>query len=505
MVWTGGVIPGLGDGSFIILENVQPEDFGEYHVRVYDGESFGESDHVQLSQTLLMPRFDYSPDDVNMLDGNPLAVRVRVSGTGETALQWYKDGVAIPGATDPILSFASVSISNSGRYHITARNEPGNRDEPAFPYPVSASPWDQWAWRHPVPAGGTINGVKYLNGNFVAFGNAGLLMLSENGRDWQVPFISKSLDFTDITYHNGKYVAVGSRSGSYAAVSENGTDWIISNPMPAGGERILSGGGVFVSYHLSLRRYVARSTDGLSWTSHEYEATNPPPLFSGTFALGKFVTVGQFGSVIYHSTDGIAWSKYTNAFVGRIFDLNGKIAMLTGNPVNYSESADGLTWSARVPCVNYPYVSYDTNVSTNGSMLSSANGGTVRSTTDGINWRNDELTGPDLNFAWSAVGGGKCVALGRLKFFAHGESFSTLSLMEGKNPVFTYTDAVHVNGIVWCFGNGFQFATSNPDENGVLYSTDGPTGNTRKSAAQGLIPRPSHGTEPDTAGWEYSV
>src|SRR5439155_11479643 len=61
------------------------------------------------------------PSDLVRSAGQSAAFNATVSGTGPFSYQWSKDGVNINGATDPIYSFASVTVTDAGAYCLVAR------------------------------------------------------------------------------------------------------------------------------------------------------------------------------------------------------------------------------------------------------------------------------------------------------------------------------------------------------------------------------------------------
>ncbi len=58
--------------------------------------------------------------------GSIARLTVVANGAPEPALQWFKNGVAIPGATDYTLVIPGVQLSDAGNYSVTATNSGGN-------------------------------------------------------------------------------------------------------------------------------------------------------------------------------------------------------------------------------------------------------------------------------------------------------------------------------------------------------------------------------------------
>lgn len=88
-----------------------------------------------------------SPSNTQVLQNRPLTLTGSFSG-GVNRYQWYRNDVAIPGATKPTFSIEFASLSDSGQYKLEARNALGNVQSAAAtvtvlpdtvpPVPVSA-------------------------------------------------------------------------------------------------------------------------------------------------------------------------------------------------------------------------------------------------------------------------------------------------------------------------------------------------------------------------------
>ncbi len=66
--------------------------------------------------------FTEQPTNVTVLDGRPALLRVATSAAVAPALQWFKDGMALAGATLSTLSFPGVTPGNAGTYWVVASN-----------------------------------------------------------------------------------------------------------------------------------------------------------------------------------------------------------------------------------------------------------------------------------------------------------------------------------------------------------------------------------------------
>jgi len=73
------------------------------------------------------------PVSATQLPGTPLTLSVSASGAN-LSYQWYKDGAAIPGATDASFSIASLAVADSGKYTIAVSS--GGQTVTSYPATV---------------------------------------------------------------------------------------------------------------------------------------------------------------------------------------------------------------------------------------------------------------------------------------------------------------------------------------------------------------------------------
>lgn len=57
--------------------------------------------------------------------GSYLALTVAASGSPAPTFQWSKNGVSIPGATNAVLQFSSIALTDAGTYKVAATNSAG--------------------------------------------------------------------------------------------------------------------------------------------------------------------------------------------------------------------------------------------------------------------------------------------------------------------------------------------------------------------------------------------
>ena len=62
------------------------------------------------------------PSNVTAAASTPVSLQAAAEGPGPLSYQWRFNGLNLPGATNPVLAFASVQVSNSGRYQVVVMN-----------------------------------------------------------------------------------------------------------------------------------------------------------------------------------------------------------------------------------------------------------------------------------------------------------------------------------------------------------------------------------------------
>lgn len=157
--------------------------------------------------------------------------------------------------------------------------------------------------------------VTYGNGAFIGVaGYEGSVLTSADGWNWTLQQLSTnefdSLNFTDVTFGSGRFVAV---SPTATATSLDGTNWITmrTNLLVSS---VCSGAGKFVAVGGNT---IATSTNGVDWSV--YRTENRVPLVDVAYGAGYFVvTSGRYYSnpnqiktpqPYWVSSDGVNWSK----------------------------------------------------------------------------------------------------------------------------------------------------------------------------------------------------
>lgn len=241
--------------------------------------------------------------------------------------------------------------------------------------------FDGNSWTSNSLGGGAENmnwlGVAYGNSLWVSVAassfnssNVNRVMTSSNGTSWSVVSgLSGDLNLTgwqDVTYGDGKFVAVG----------------------------LVQGGGSYSTMY---------STNGTTWTGNNFSTGSPIEAYGVVYANNKFVVAA--GEQIQTSPDGITWTQrslpgYWNsvAYGNGVF-----VAVAIGGAKRVAYSTDGESWSYANTASFDSAVWYDVAY-TNGSFVAVSDSATAAIySTDGINWTASAGMSPSFTSSWQTI------------------------------------------------------------------------------------------------------
>ncbi len=209
--------------------------------------------------------------------------------------------------------------------------------------------------------------ITYGNGKYVAVDNRFLtndvimVFTSTNGSSWSQHTASNTYaQPTAITYGNGMYVIVG--YGGLVLTSTDGATWMSRNPgASAGLMGVAYGNNIFVAVSNQGGK-IYTSPDGITWTA---STAGPNGFTAVAFGNGLFVAVGNAITTgqIYTSTDGKTWTKQTGALPGELE------AVAYGNGRFVAVGADGnIEISQKSTASSAFTVTYNGNGNTGGSV-----------------------------------------------------------------------------------------------------------------------------------------
>src|SRR6266478_4420404 len=215
------------------------------------------------------------------------------------------------------------------------------------PVSLPASPLDSWSNRA-SGISSQLSDIAYGGTRFVAVGDGGKILTSEDGITWTMRDSGTSDGLSGVAYAGGLFV-IGVNSWvspGFLLISQDGVSWTRSNSGVNGALSGLAyGNGNFVA--VGGRGNITSSPDGTNWTQRSSGTGNF--LFEVAYGKGLFVAVGGYGSsaTILTSQDGATWAAQT---AGLSEVLNGVtfgdgLFAAVGSSGDVATSSDGTNWT----------------------------------------------------------------------------------------------------------------------------------------------------------------
>lgn len=247
-------------------------------------------------------------------------------------------------------------------------------------------------------AEGTLNGYKYFNSNKT---------LSVPTIEGEKFTMTASKDDSDsikwfFYYLNGMYVAMAQNTKS-SAHSTDGINWTINHNLPGDyvWDSIAYGNGRFIAKTEGTSSAYIYSTDGINWTvdSKGFPAsTYWGPILYGN---GVFVVPSTKNAYVARSTDGISWTKITTPSAGSYMFAygNGRFIILKSSGVMYSN--DGETWEEKTftssdPISNMSFSTISENLFFADNKFVFAGTNAICFSVDGITWELKDISDAGL-------------------------------------------------------------------------------------------------------------
>lgn len=127
--YNGQDVVGFPDSPVLTLPNANPGFNGTYRVVVSNGTSSATSDAVALQVAPpvqpVPPGFVVQPVGLSLHAGQSATFAGVARGTGAISYQWLREGVPIPGATQPVLTLPAVAAGDAGNYTLRATDASG--------------------------------------------------------------------------------------------------------------------------------------------------------------------------------------------------------------------------------------------------------------------------------------------------------------------------------------------------------------------------------------------
>lgn len=227
-------------------------------------------------------------------------------------------------------------------------------------YDVRGGPLEEWHWRNPLPQGNALHNVVWVNGHWLALGELGTILISNDGTNWSRVESGVADNLRDCAYGDGKYVIVG--DWGTVLTSTNGISW---SQQYAGTfyslNAVCYANTQFVAVGESCT--ILTSPDGVVWTQ---QSSGEWELFDVVHGEGLYVVVGGVDEgypwwgigVVLTSPDAKVWTR--RVFTPKppfttVAYANGKFVAASASQVCWSD--DGLTWQFSSSPAQYGLVS----------------------------------------------------------------------------------------------------------------------------------------------------
>ncbi|HUX20650.1 MAG TPA: InlB B-repeat-containing protein [Spirochaetia bacterium] len=203
-----------------------------------------------------------------------------------------------------------------------------------------------------LPTSAAWSSLTYQGGLFLVTASySNKIAVSPDGAYWSLATLPSEEDWCSVAYGNGQFVAIASDT-NHAAVSSNGMSWDpVTLPSSRNWQSINFGNGRFVVLPKG-DNVTLTAVDGLHWTSNPQ--TNSLYTVASAYGSGFFVAVGinpnNAQGFVARSTDGVSWTPglITGSLWSAITWGNGlyvTVAEMQSNKV--AVSSDGLVWVIR--------------------------------------------------------------------------------------------------------------------------------------------------------------
>lgn len=233
-------------------------------------------------------------------------------------------------------------------------------------------------------------------------------------------------------FGNGKLVIVGYDGVAFFVKSTNdGVNWVNAIGTGLGAPELTDityGNGKFVA--ISKNNQIYYSTDAVNWTKpttpFTSSITNANKMAHVGFGNGLFIATSTDNKTA-RSTDGINWTLGQAIRGMRVSYVNGMWHMASSYDDYRYWSMDGITWTA----AGFFSVMYSSNVVyANGRYLMIRSDGYVYTSTDGKNWAWD---GKPALSPFNRIGGSKLSAKGDILAYGGSNGKLHASLDGGVN------------------------------------------------------------------------
>lgn len=209
---------------------------------------------------------------------------------------------------------------------------------------------ERWA---PAVSGVTnyLRGVALLGERFIAVGESGCILWSDDGNYFQPAQLSPATTdwFEGVTASTQRAVAVGDNGAIYT--STNGATWTKATSGTTEWLRgVAFGNGAYVV--VGENGKILRSTTGTMWspiTSGTTAHLNRVR-YVGTAANGQFIAVGNSGAAFSSATGNAPWTSLNSGSTNSLYDVatNDTGLLLVGDQEVLFRAAGGAMWTNQI-------------------------------------------------------------------------------------------------------------------------------------------------------------
>ena len=158
----GGALTG-GDGATLTIAAVQANDAGTYRA-IVSNEHGAVTTAAAVVAVRVPPRIAAAPADRTAAAGTSVTFSTEATAYPPPTYQWFKDGIAIGGATTATYTISAVGTADAGAYAVRITNALGSIMSPAANLTVTYSRLVNISTRGLVPAGGALTAGFHLRG-----------------------------------------------------------------------------------------------------------------------------------------------------------------------------------------------------------------------------------------------------------------------------------------------------------------------------------------------------
>lgn len=236
----------------------------------------------------------------------------------------------------------------------------------------------------------TLIGITCGNKGFVAVGNNGTIITSDDGSLWKTSSSNVSNTLIAAGCNDNMYVAVGSQGT--ILTSNDVVNWKIQNSGTSNSLRgITWDGNKFVV--VGDGGTILNSYDGENWT--RVDSGISTTLYEIVWTGQKFITVGSKGTVL-SSNDGVSWTKVSsnvdNDLIGVTYSGNRFVAVGSSGTILYSDY--GTNWIESSSTTNLTLI---TVIWAGDRFVAIGKEGVMQTSRNGYTWyRNSTETYSDL-------------------------------------------------------------------------------------------------------------